>query len=55
MAMEKHKIKVFSASVMVGEKNLISKSNKNLFRIERICFAAQTEWTVKQEIQGQFR
>lgn len=52
--MEKHKIKVSSASIMVGEKNVISKSKKNLFHIERICFGAQTKWTMQQEIQGQF-
>lgn len=33
MATEKHKVEVFSASVMVGEKNLINKNNKNLFHI----------------------
>lgn len=52
MATEKHKIKVFSASIMLGEKYLISK---NVFHIERICFGAQTKWTVRQEMKGQFR
>lgn len=55
MATEKHKIKVFSASIMLGEKCLISKNSKNVFHIERICFGAQTKWTVHPEMKGQFR
>ena len=55
MVTEKHKIKVFSASVTLGEKYLISKNSKNVFHIERLCFGAQTKWTVHQEMKGQFR